>query len=305
MSEHHTTAVDHRFESLRRRGRQEADEGRLQEALATFDQALAWAEDNGDQRTVDLAFCNRAAVLVAEGRGQEVVGDLRRILLASPDPTNRHLAAYNVSLYHEGLNNQQKGLFYGRLALDHAERTGRTEFIARSHNRIANALVAESYFEQARTSYLRALELLGDEPSLVRVAALDNLGYCHVVLGEYGPGFGAIFRSLRLLRQLGLHEWESFIRVDLCYAYLEIGRLRHARRHGLAALVDAERRGNGQQVKNSLFLLGEVAKMSGESYSAYSFFSRLRDEFYPDKDFIADTLMMIDARQLLNLRAIG
>ncbi|MCP4653810.1 MAG: hypothetical protein GY856_00175 [bacterium] len=292
------------FESLRRRGHKEVDQGRLDEALATYDEALEWAECHGDQRTVDLAFCNRAAVLVAQGDGRRMVGPLRCILLRQSDSTVRHLAAYNVSLFYESANDHQKGLFYARLSLDHANSTGDSEFIGRSHNRIGNALIAQSYFEQAQASYLQALELVGEEPSPVRVANLDNIGYCHIVMGNYEAGFGALFRSLRLLRKLKLFQWESDIRNDLCYAYLEIDRLDHARRHGLAALVAAEKRGKYEQVKNSLYLLGEAAKLAGESLSAYSYFSRLRDEFYPEKQFIADMLMTVDTRQLVNLRAL-
>jgi len=298
------TSIEH-FESLRRRGHEQVDQGRLDEALATYDEALEWAQCHGDQRTADLAFCNRAAVLVAQGDGRRMVGPLRLILLRSSDSTVRHLAAYNVSLFYESAGDHQKGLFYARLALDHATNTGKSEFIGRSHNRIGNALIAQSYFDQAQASYLRALEVLGEEPSLVRVANLNNIGYCHIVMGSYEAGFEALFGSLRLLRKLKLFEWESHIRNDLCYAYLEIGRIEHARRHGLAALADAEKRGKWEQVKNSLYLLGEVAKEAGESLDAYSYFSRLRDEFYPEKQFIADMLMTVDTRQLVNLRALG
>lgn len=292
------------FESLRRRGYEQANQGRLDEALATYDEALEWAECHGDQRTVDLAFCNRSAVLIAQGEGRHLVGPLRCILLRSGDSTVRHLAAYNVSLFYESVEDRQKGLFYARLALDHAKNSGTSEFIARSHNRIANTLIVESYFEEAQEHNLRALDLLGDEVSLLRVSLLTNTGYCHVVLGHYTAGFEALFRSLRSLRKLEHCEWESIVRLDLCYAYLEIDRIDPARRHGLAALQCAERTGDYEQVKNSLYLLGEVAKMAGESLSAYSFFSRLRDEFYPDKQFIADMLMTVDARQLVNLRAL-
>ncbi len=292
------------FESLRRRGYQQVNQGLLEEALATYGEALEWAECHGDERCVDLAFCNRAAILVAQGDGRQLVGPLRCILLRSSDATVRHLAAYNVSLFYELVEDRQKGLFYARLALDHAKKAGTSEFIARSHNRIANTLIVESYFEEAQEHNLRALELLGDEVSLLRVSLLTNTGYCHIVLGHHTAGFEALFRSLRSLRTLDHREWESVVRLDLCYAYLEIGRLDPARRHGLAALRCAERTEDYEQVKNSLYLLGEVAKLAGESLSAYSFFSRLRDEFYPEKQFIADMLMTVDTRQLVNLRAL-
>lgn len=294
---------DEPFDLLRRRGRDLAAHGRFEEALDIFNQASAWVEQHGDAARRDLAFLNRAAVLVAMGRGGEVVGHLRRLLLASADSAHRHLAAYNVSLFYEREKDAEKGLRYGRLALDHAERTESRELIARSHNRIANALIAQSYFSEARDHYLPALEMWADEDSIDRAFILDNLGYCHVVTGSTEAGFRSLFASLRLLRRLGAGQWESFVHLDLCYAYLDLERFDHARRHGLAALRLAEARGQDAQVKNSLYLLGEIAKHDGDRYSAYDYFTRLQDEFYPDNGSIVGMLMAIDARRLINLKA--
>ena len=51
--------------------------------------------------------------------------------------------------------------------------------------------------------------------------------------------------------------------VDLCYAHLELGRLRDAERHGRLGLALAEASGERDWVKNALYLLGEVAVLGG------------------------------------------
>ncbi len=292
------------FESLRERGLDQVARAQYLEALATYEEALEWAERYGDRPEKDLATCCRAAVLQVLGRGAEVVTQLKRILMASPDPVNKHLAAYTVSQhYREDLQDYEKGLFYARLACDHARRGDRPELLAHGLNRLGNTLTAQSQFEDACGCYSEALEALGEEDSFDRAFVLDNLGYCHTVLGDTRSGFAAIFAGFRMLRRLGLSNGESQMHLDLCYAYLEIGRLERAERHGRIALQGAEELGDERQTKNCLYLLGDVAKLSGESRAAYAYFSRLQDEFYPDNGMIPHLLMTNDFRQMVNLRA--
>jgi len=290
-------------ESLQRQAREQIGRGQYVEALATYEEWLGWAERHGGRQGRDLATCCRASVLQAMGRGEEIVMPMRQILMASPDPVNKHVAAYNVSLYYQDILDHEKGLFYARLALDHARRSEKPELMARSLNRLGNTLTAKSKFEDARDLYLEALEVLHKEDSLDRAFYLDNLGYCHTVLGATKSGFTAIFAGLRMLRRMRLPAGEPQMHLDLCYAYLEIDRLERAQYHGRIALQGAEELDNARMIKNCLYLLGDVAKLSGESRSAYAYFSRLQDEFYPDNGMIPHLLMTNDFRQMVNLRA--
>jgi tetratricopeptide (TPR) repeat protein len=302
VSESESNSPGH-FEFLLERGRGQIARACYAEALSIYDEALAWAERHGNRQQRDLTICSRAGVLQALGRGHEIVTQMQQVLMASPDPINKHLAAYNVSQHYEDVLDYEKGLFYARLACDHARRGDRPELLARALNRVGNTLMAQSRFEDACACYTEALEALGTEDTLVRAAVLDNLGYCHTVLGATREGFAALFAGLRMLRRLGLCHGEPQMHLDLCYAYLEIGRLRPAERHGRIALQGAEELGDPRQTKNCLYLLGDVAKLSGESRTAYAYFSRLQDEFYPENGMIPHLLMTNDFRQMVNLRA--
>jgi len=291
------------FESLRVTGRRLAETGRLDEALATYEEALTWARDEGSPEEVELALCNRAAVLIYTERGAAEIPGLRQILIGSPSPTNRYYAAYQISLFYDNQKAYSKAMRYGQLALDYAQRLGDPRLVARSRNLLGNALLAESYFESARGEYRQALELLPEATDLDRALVLDNRGYCDVVLGAYGDGFGGLFESLRMLRRLGAGEWVSVVHLDLAFAYLEVERFDDARRHALKAFERFDGRRESKHLKNCLYLLGETEKHAGHFTAARSYFERLQGEFFPDNLLLARMLMGVDVRKMINLKA--
>ncbi len=114
-----------------------------------------------------------------------------------------------------------------------------------------------------------------------------------------------LFRALRMMRRLGVGDWErlSCVRLSLCYGYIELGRADRARRHGLAALATAEEAGDAERMKKALYLVGETEKRAGMPLDAYSRFCRLQAEHYPDNPGLADMLMYADTHRLVNLLA--
>ncbi len=291
------------FEALRRQARDLVNQGDWQAALGLFDEAVAWAEELGERDDRDLAHCNRGGILIAQGRGEEVVGTMRQILLQSSNPDICYHAAYNISRFHEFRKESQRGLFYARLCLDHAKRTDKPEPIARGYNQIGHLLVRDSYFEEACESYLKALALLPPDDSADRAIILANVGYCEVILGRYADGFSRFFTSLRMARRAGATVWQMMAHLGLSFGYLEIDRPRHARSHARRGLLLAEEVEISWQIKNALYLLGESEKLSGNEAAAHRYFSRLQRDFYPDDPVIPDFLMATDVRKLINLMA--
>lgn len=290
------------FATLRENIRAANEFGRFDEAIALCDQAIRWAEDRTNPSDIDLAHCNRASILVNLGRGQEVVSRLRRILLASADARNCFLASYNLSRFHDLEQESERALFYARQSLEYAKRSDSSEFIAGSYNQLGVLQVAGSYFAEACDNYEEALKLTAEE-NVTRVTMLSNLGYCRVVVGQHREGFRRLFSSLRLIRRLRLGSWAMLPHLALSYAYLEIGKLKSAHRHAAMALPLAEEAEHRESMKNSLYLLGEAAKLTGDQLAAYEHYQRLQREFYPDKHFIPDFLMVTDCRKLVNLMA--
>lgn len=298
-----TAAVSPTFEELRDQARELIDCGQLEKALAISDQALELARREGNDELVDSAVCNRSAVLITLGRQQEVMGGLRQILLRNRSAESCFLSAYSLSRAHVRDKQSKKGLFYARIARDRAEGLDRREWLAMSCNQVANCLTDESHFRAAAAEYRRALALLHDGRSITHAMLLANLGYCQMVMGRVKKGLSLSFQALRWFRYQGGRLYEVVPQLDLCYAYLELGRYDRARNHGLRGLALAEESGESDRVKVALYLLGDTERAAGNSALAYEYFSHLQQRFYPESPQLAELMIGLEMRQMVNLRA--
>lgn len=289
------------YEQLRDQGERAVEAGRLIQALELFEQALERAREREDAELIDLAVCNRSAVLVSLSRQQEVMSPLRQILVRNRDSRTCALAAYNLSRAHEGNKEHKKGLFYGRIARDRA--IAIDWLVPESHNQIGNCLMNDSCFEQAADEYRRALELLSDEPSVMRALVMVNLGYCLMMMGKIRKGVRLSFQSLRWFRRFGARLYEAWPHLDLCYAYLELGRLRRAREHGRRALAIGQETGESGRIKTALYLLGDTERTAGDLEAAWEHFAELQESFYPDSPQVAELMIAVGMRQVIHLRA--
>jgi len=291
------------FEEIRSRGQRALDAGQMEEAVAILQSAVDLAVAQGDARLIDVTRCNRAAAMVELGRGAGEVPQLREILVRNSDAVSCRIAAYTIARHYELTKNYKKALFYARLTLDRSRVIGRGDWLASSHNLMGNTLLAESFVDEASAEYEQALELVTEEPSQARARILDNLGYCRILQRRYREGYRLLYGSLKLFRQLGTRKYEIVPRLDLCFSHLETGRYRLAQRQGSVALALAESIGDGEAMKNALYLLGEVANLMGESHAATGYFTRLHREFFPQAEYLPGFLMAVDIRKMVNLHA--
>ncbi|MDX1632902.1 MAG: hypothetical protein R3234_13610, partial [Thermoanaerobaculia bacterium] len=251
-----------RYESFRQEAIQLFQGGDLDRAEALFGNAIEAARELNDRRLLDTARCNRSAVRIARGDQDESVAELREILMGTPFPEVSFLSSYNIARAYELGKETKKGLFYARIARDRAETLDRRDWIASSHNQVANFLVADSYFEEAREEYLTASSHLdeGDGSSeAFRVTVLVNIGYCELVLGRVSDGLATVYDCLRRARRLGDRRLEMIAHMDLAYGLMEAERYDHAWRNARRGLELAEGVGEASWIKNGLYLAGEVA----------------------------------------------
>ncbi len=279
------------------------ESGRLEEARRHLSAALAAAQVLRDEELEERVLCGQAAVAAALGEADDHVPRLCAIVLRNRSNTNAFLAANNIARACELRRDNKKGLFYARIARERAEVLGRSEWIAAASNQIANLLLADSYFEDAVTSYREALALLPDSDGQRQLTYLANLGYCELVLGRHQRGLGLLYRCLRAARRHGWTRLQMIAHVDICYGHLELGRHEHAERHGRRGLRLAEAIGESDWVKNALYMLGEVAVLAGADTRAYAWFHELQHRFYPGQSHLPDLLLSVDIRKLINLRA--
>lgn len=291
-----------RYEELRAEGIRRLEAGHVEEAEENFEAALALAEQGGDRRLVQVAHCNLSAVRI-ERDEDETVPSLRRLLMEADDHEVCFLAAYNLARFHERREDFKKALFYSRLAVQRASLGERPDWLGSGHNQAGNLLIYGSRFQEAEREYRAALELMPESSAVKRALLHENLGYCRIVQGDLREGVRHVFRSLRTLRALGVRLWLVFPHMDLCYAYLELGRYRHARRHGSRALALAREVQNDDACKKCLYLLGEVAHVSGDSDLAEEHFTELQRRYYPEIAGLKEMLLALDLRKLVNLKA--
>lgn len=292
------------LEAFKDRWQRAIESGQLEAARQHIEQAEAWAGQHGDDRQRDYITCARAAVAIQLGHGAKELPRLREILMRGADANNCRLAAYHISLHYELVKSFKKSLFYARIALERAEALGRTDWLAASHNQIGNALLGESFVDQAYAEYERALALMGeDEPTVWRAHVLVNLGYCNVLLERHRSGYTYLYRGLRMLRRLKADRYLAGLLLDLCFAHLETGRYRYALRHATMALRLAEKTGHAEAVKNALFLIGQAANLCGDARGARDYFTRLHEDFFPRDKYLPGFLLAVDVRKMINLHA--
>jgi len=287
---------DHAIELLRA--------GRLEEAREQFDAALAVARRLGDEVLEDRALLNLCGVDISLDDGASGLGELRQLLMRSQDDVNCRLAAYNIARIYERRKDYKKGLFYARIARERARQieVPDPEWIASDHNQIGNFLVADSRFAEAVDEYRAALAV-DLQASAVRRALIEhNLGYCLLVLGDHRRGFELVFRSLRIFRRTGDELQIAVTHLDLAFGYLEIERYRYACHHAAKALALLESGGGSEEsLRNAHYLLGEARLLSGDEAGARFHFERLQ-AIYSDTPFLAEFLLAIDIRNMINLR---
>lgn len=301
------------FETLRDRAREFVAKGSYQEAAVAYQQAVDVATTAGETDLADEALCGWGAAETELGNGAEVMPELRRILLGSQIDHNCCLAAYTLARAHELEGQIKKALFYARLFRDRAEYVERTGLRGLAQNLLGNLLAAEGREDEAATCYRRALRL-SEEAAPTWLAVTEvNLGYC--LLARLAPspsglhrarlreGLRLAYRSLRTFRREGAAPLLVWPHLDLCFAYLQMERPRPAKRHGLRALELAERFHGQDVVKNCLYLLGQTAVLEGDPEAARQFFRSLEQRFYPGQTGLAEVLMAVDLRQVVNLRA--
>ncbi|MCG8462060.1 MAG: hypothetical protein MI919_37730 [Holophagales bacterium] len=304
------------FAEIRERIRSEIRHGRLESASSLAEQAVSLARRHGEPADIDLAICNRASILVAQGRGREGVAELRLLLMRGSDPRIQLQAADSISGWHAHQDQVSRALFYARLALDHAESLGELDARIKTHNNLGQLSLRDSRFADARDHFRTALELMGGDTladgslgadgnlGLSRAVVLSNLAYCECMEEEIEAAFAHAFQSLRGMLRADVGSWEMYPRLVLSHAYLDIGRYSRSIRHARRGLELADRPdGNDEWVKNALYLLGEAEKLRGHTLEAYDHFSDLQGRFYPDEPFIVSLLMTTDIRGMINLMA--
>jgi len=292
-----------RYQNCRNRGKRAIQNGDFEKGEICFRECLDAARSLGDAGLMDLALCNLSAALIEQNRTTEPeIGQLRLIYLRASDPKIIRLAAYNLARALELQKEFSKAYFYAKIALEKSEQLKKKEYLASSHNQLGNIHVCQSYFDQAVSSYERALDLAADNTPVFRALVMDNLGYGHITLGRVDQGIQECREALRILTEAGARPgFLVYPHMDLCLGYLEAEALDSAVRHGEEALRIAEAQSRTDRIKNILLLLGETHAKRGDVSAAQTYYGELAT-FFPEVRIAADFLMAFELRKVVNFR---
>ncbi len=296
------------YEDLRRRAEEAFASGDADTALALFEQAERRARSEGDPETADLAYCNRATILVDLERGAECVPGLKRILLRSRTPRVRWMASYTTAMAAYMESHLEEALSWARRAERYAEDLDDPVHLAATANLEGNVAVLLSEFEGAEAAYRRALPAFEARPDAhgrtMAAQIRDNLGYVHLCTERIPAGIELCEEALREMERWGATHLLPQTLQDLCYGHLLDGGLEPARRHGERGLELALEMDDRLVVKNSLFLLAEVAVRQRDRFRARRYLAELArcyPEVAPDEEII-DVFLDMDLTRVVNLR---
>jgi tetratricopeptide (TPR) repeat protein len=289
------------YAELRRQALAAAERGDLASSAERWREAAAAAQAHGCRDLADQAVASRWAALIELGEGSGAPAELRRILMAAHDPLSRFLAAYTLARVLELQRDWKKALFYARIAAQNAPALTPVRQSA-SQNLMGNLLLAESRVEEALACYGSAFALMPESDALWRARILDNLGYCRALQGAHQDALRLLWESLRIYRGLAVPRYEITCRLALAYTHLQTDRWWLAERHARIAVEHATAVGDLSALRNALYLQGAAAQLAGDLDRARASFREL-DRLYGAGSELAELMVHLDLRQLVNLRA--
>jgi tetratricopeptide (TPR) repeat protein len=284
-------------EELRQSALAKVRAGAFEEALTTYDAALAVVRDD---ETRELITINKADAMIALERSGPEVQALPTIVMRRRNLRHVYLAAYALVFKYRTENELKRATFYGQLALQTAEEAGETLWKVLALNELGSIYDMDSKFDRAIECGEQAVALIEQfedrsEHEFIYALAVENLGASKVLNDDFEEGIALIERVLPSITS-STHLAEAYI--DLCFGYLGLDNLEHARHFGEAGLQVAV---EPRQVRNAHYLLGEVAYKSGDIALAEVHFDHL-SKFYPDFRHLKTLLFAIDLRSMVNLK---
>ena len=247
----------------------------------------------------------RAAAATEVGPADDVLVELKRILLRSADPATAFAPRTRRRRVYELRRDFEKALFYNRIARRHAETLGDETILAHCDNQSGMLLTVDSRFEEAAAVYRRALERTEGRDgasSVFRAVWRDNLGYCLIALDRLPEGLALVHEALEALEGEEARSYTVYPLLDLCFGYLKCDRHAEARFFGESGLERVPLCGEPAVEKSFLYLLGETCHLAGDDDAARGYFDRLAN-LYPEFKNLRAYLEVFDFRNVINLRS--
>ena len=295
----------HQHDEAVRAALQAQARGRFGLALDFFEEALALSLELGERRLIHAARINIASCYLSLGDTGRARAGLPAVILESNAP--RHVSAA-AALLAEALMKEgrlEKSAHYLTTALDQARvaADGRAEASAlglRGH-----LAVLGGHHADAVVAYTAALAVaLGRAPQADAGELCyleDNLGYAQLLAGQVPAGVRTLRRSLRLATSAGNLRVEAEAHKDIAFGFMLGERHASAERHGLAALRLAKEHGYPSVLKNSYYVLMELALRTNRGDDFEQYFDRLQ-QLLPEVRLSRDFFRIFDISDVINVK---
>lgn len=281
-----------RVEELRQAGLAKLRAEEYEAAISIYDEALLQVDDDEKR---ELLTINKADAMIALGQNGPEVQQLPAILMRRRNLHHAFLAAYALMFKHRMKGETKRGIFYGQVALDIASEANEPLWKLGTLNDLGIHYEMDSQFDKAIDAFEQALEATDPNDTFVRTAITGNLGYNKILTGKVEEG---IFLIHSILGQVDGHGTRAELCIDLCFGYLDLNDLEHAKKYGEMGLELAS---DNRQIRNAHYLLGEVAYKLGDIEQAEEHFEQLA-RFYPQFRNLKSLLFAIDLRGMVNLK---
>lgn len=303
MSTPETPTPDQHYESIREAGVLALEEGRHQEALDHFREALCVAEGGADRERIHAARCNVSLALWQMGEQEQAKQGLREIILASGKDQTVAAAALWLSAILSKEQNYEKSLQYLGIARERAEDAGDWKLQTSALIEIGNLHLACGESELSLEEYRAAIEMLQDQEDAFfeRAHCRKNEGYVLALLGRFKESFEALRQAREISEREGYPWILACTLQDQAYAFLLRNHLRRAEKAALRAATVSRDHAYLEVMKNAYFILMEVAIRQDESAKFDRYFDKLQ-ELMPEVRLSRSFFRMFDITDILNLR---
>ncbi len=232
--------------------------------------ALGSYRQSGDWRGLAEAYFGLAAADVHEGRYEESLENFgQAIQLVGDHPASFTLGRTYANMAGACwfLKRPQEGIQYLEKAIDYYERTDHKNSAANGYNNLGVNLVLMGQWDRAQEAFERALALAteGDDRGAEVPMILDSLGELRMLRGDLEEAQGYLERSLALSAEKGNKWYQGQTQRTLGRCYLAMKEGAKALVTLKKALELAEVIGDRQAICESRLLLAEASLEHGET----------------------------------------
>ncbi|MGC9364958.1 MAG: tetratricopeptide repeat protein [Fidelibacterota bacterium] len=261
--------------------------GKFYEAVDYYKKALVIFEDLKDDRRIARVCNNIGAVYWGISNYNEALDMYQRAFNLRKNDDNIRgisLTINNIGLIYQEWGLYDKALEYHRQALEYAIQSQSDFEQAYSYINLGACYEAAGDFESASKYY---------QLSYDRYQVSDQIGALSLVTKEMGDlyfrmeQFPAALRHYRQSLQLAAQKDNRFrsaiAEFKLGETYLETGKIDSARQYVLRSLAKAEQNGYNDLIRDTHFMLAEIAEKEGNILQALDYFktaSAVKDSIF-------------------------